>query len=87
MLPVVRAITKNFFLLRGYPGMCNLLDGLVALGCIMLCGMRDVKDMRQQMGYCSLEWNWMKVAMNIPIGALMEPSCINFLVNSPVVNS
>ena len=22
--------------LRGYPDMCNLLDGLVALGCIML---------------------------------------------------
>ena len=28
--------SNNFFLLRGYPGMCNLLDGLVALGCIML---------------------------------------------------
>ena len=28
--------SNNFFLLQGYPGMCNLLDGLVALGCIML---------------------------------------------------
>ena len=31
-----------------------LLDGLVALGCIMLY-MRDVKDMGQQMGYHSLQ--------------------------------
>ena len=32
--------------------------------------MRDVKDMgQQQMGYCSLEWNWPKEAMNIPIWA------------------
>ena len=33
--------------------------------------MRDVKDMGQQMqmGYHSLEWNWPKEAMNIPIGA------------------
>ena len=31
-------MVKQFLLtgLRGYPGMCNLLDGLVALGCIML---------------------------------------------------
>ena len=29
--------------------------------------MRDVKDMGQQMGYRSLEWNWPKEAMNIPI--------------------
>ena len=43
--------------------MCNLLDGLVALG----CAMRDVKDMGQQMGYRSLEWNWPKEAMNRPI--------------------
>ena len=28
--------------------------------------MRDVKDMGQQMGYRSLEWNWPKVAMNRP---------------------
>ena len=28
--------SSNLFLLRGYPDMCNLLDGLVALGCIML---------------------------------------------------
>ena len=27
---------------------------------------RDVKDMCQQMGYRSLEWNWPKEAMNIP---------------------
>ena len=31
--------------------------------------MRDVKDMGQQMDYRSLEWNWLKEAMNIPIGA------------------
>ena len=30
--------------------------------------MRDVKDMGQQMGYRSLEWNWPK-AMNRPIWA------------------
>ena len=29
--------------------------------------MRAVKDMGQQMGYHSLEWNWPKEAMNIPI--------------------
>ena len=29
--------------------------------------MRDVKDMGQQMGCRSLEWNWPKEAMNIPI--------------------
>ena len=36
------------------------------------CGtyaMRDVKDMGQQMGYRSLEWNWPKEAMNRPIWA------------------
>ena len=27
------------------------------------------KEMGQQMGYRSLEWNWPKEAMNIPIGA------------------
>ena len=26
--------------------------------------MRDVKDMGQQMGYHSLEWNWQKEAMS-----------------------
>ena len=31
--------------------------------------MRDVKDMGQQMGYRSLEWNWLKEAMNRPIWA------------------
>ena len=46
--------------------MCNLLDSLVALA---LC-YEDVKDMGQQiMGYRSLEWNWPKEAMNIPIWA------------------
>ena len=29
-------MVKQLILLRGYPDMCNLLDGLVALGCIML---------------------------------------------------
>ena len=31
--------------------------------------MRDVKDMGQQMGYRSLEWNWPKETMNRPIWA------------------
>ena len=65
MLLVVRTIiwSNNLFLLRGYPGICNLLDSLVALA---LC-YEDVKDMGQQiMGYRSLEWNWPKEAMNIP---------------------
>ena len=30
---------------------------------------KDVKDMGQQMGYRSLEWNWPKEAMNRPIWA------------------
>ena len=38
-------------------------------GTWMHCAMRDVKDMGQQMGYRSLEWNWPKEAMNIPIRA------------------
>ena len=29
--------------------------------------MRDVKDIGQQMGYHSLEWNWPKEAMIRPI--------------------
>ena len=32
---------------------------------LLLYAMRDVKDM----GYRSLEWNWPKEAMNIPIWA------------------
>ena len=47
--------------------MCNLLDGLVALGCIML--LRDAKVIGQQMGYHSLEWTWQKETMNTPIWA------------------
>ena len=31
--------------------------------------LRDVKDMGQQVGYHSLEWNWPKEAMNRPIWA------------------
>ena len=31
--------------------------------------LRDVMDMGQQMGYHSVECNWPKVPMNIPIGA------------------
>ena len=57
----------NFFLLQGYPGMCSLLGGLVALG--MHYAMRAVMDMGQQTDYSSLEWNWPKEAMNRPIGA------------------
>ena len=48
---------------------------------------REVKDMGQQMGYRSLEWNWPKESMNIPnylLGQelLMESSCFNFLVDN-----
>ena len=66
--------------------MCNLLDSLVALGGIVL---RDVKDMGQQMGYRSLEWNWPKEAMNRPIWAGIVDGaklCI-LLVNSRLDNS
>ena len=38
-------------------------------GTWMQHAMRDVKDMGQQMGYRSLEWNWPKEAMNKPIWA------------------
>ena len=38
-------------------------------GTSMHYAMRDVKDMGQQMGYRSLEWNWPKEAMNRPIWA------------------
>ena len=38
-------------------------------GTWMHYAMRDVKDMGQQMGYRSLEWNWPKEAMNILIWA------------------
>ena len=38
-------------------------------GTWMHYAMRDVNDMGQQMGYRSLEWNWPKEAMNVPIWA------------------
>ena len=38
-------------------------------GTWMHYAMRDAKDMGQQMGYRSLEWNWLKEAMNRPIWA------------------
>ena len=38
-------------------------------GTWMQYAMMDVKDMGQQMGYRSLEWNWPKEAMNRPIWA------------------
>ena len=44
--------------------------------------MRDVKDMGQQMGYRSLEWNWPKEATNTYLlgqELLMELSCFNLL--------
>ena len=58
-------------------------------GTWMYYAMRDVKDMGQQMGYRSLEWNWPKEAMNDLFGLalLMEPSCFNLLVNSYLDNS
>ena len=46
----------------------------------MLYAMRDVKDMGQQMGYRSLEWNWPKDAMNRPIWAgIADGACFNLL--------
>ena len=50
--------------------------------------MRDVKDMGQQIGYRSLEWDWPKEAMNIPIwaGIVEEPSCSDFLVIVHIIN-
>ena len=38
-------------------------------GTWMHYAMRDVKEMGQQMGYRSLEWNWPKKAMNRPTWA------------------
>ena len=43
-------------------------SGLLLLICYYII-YRDVKDMGQQMGYRSLEWNWPKEAMNRPIWA------------------
>ena len=45
-------------------------------------------DMGQQMGCRSLEWNWPKEAMNVPIGAGIVDGAklLNFLVKM-VVNS
>ena len=66
--------SNNLFLLQGYPNMCSL-DGTC---------MRDVKDMGQQMGYLSLQWNWPKEEMNIPIwaGIVDGARLIKNLVNS-----
>ena len=49
--------------------MCSLLDALWHLESWMHYAKRDVKYMGQQMEYRSLEWNWPKEAINIPIGA------------------
>ena len=38
-------------------------------GTCMHYAKKDVKDIEQRMGYRSLEWNWPKEAMNIPIWA------------------
>ena len=37
-------------------------------GTCMHYAMRDVKDMGQQMGYRSLEWNWLKEAITYLFG-------------------
>ena len=53
-------------------------------GTLMHYSTRDVKDMGKQMGYRSLEWNWLKVAMNTPIWvgvAEAEAKILNLLVN------
>ena len=36
---------------------------------LLLLLLWDVKDMGQQIGFPSLEWNWPKEAMNMPIWA------------------
>ena len=61
--------------------MCNLLDSFVALGCICYEG---CEGHGTAMGYCNLEWNWPKEAVNRPIGQefLIEPTCFNLLVNT-----
>ena len=83
MLLVVRTIiwSSNFFLLRGPVGR--------PCGTWMHYAMRDVKDMGQQMGYRSLEWNWPKEAMNIPIwaGIVDGAKLFYLLVNSSLDNS
>ena len=38
-LPISVMIKERRLKREDYPGMCNLLDGLVALGCILLRGM------------------------------------------------
>ena len=50
-------------------------------GTWMHYAMRDVKDMGQQMGYRSLEWNWPKEAMNKPIWAGIVGGGLNLLTN------
>ena len=73
---VVQTLTwSNIFCLqRVYPDMCTLLDGL-GTWCY---AMRDVGDMGQKMGYCNLEWDSPKEAMNRKYlngpELLMEPS-------------
>ena len=63
MLLVVRTIwSNNFFLLPGHVQPVGR-----PCGTWMHYAMRDVNDMGQKMGYRSLEWNWPKEAMNIPI--------------------
>ena len=47
-------------------------------GTWMHYAMRDVKDMGQHMGYHSLEWNWLKEAMNRPIGAGFSFAFVSF---------
>ena len=82
MLLVVRTLiwSNNLFLLREYQACATCWTTLCRW--IWHCSyplpvwedweeglVRDVKDMGQQMGYHSLEWNWPKGAMNRPIGA------------------
>ena len=66
---------------------CSLLDGLGTCMC-MYYAMNDVTDMGQQIGYCSLEWNW-PLADEHLLGPclLLEPRCLNFIVHSSIVKS
>ena len=83
MLLIVQTIiwSNNFFFATRVPGHVQPVGW--PCGTWMHYAMRDVKDMGQQMGYRSLEWNWPKEAMNIPIWAgivdgpkLFKPFCL-----------
>ena len=65
MMPAARRSDNIMVIqLRGYPGVCSLLDGPVALKRRWREG-----NVGRQMIHRSLEWSWPKEAVNIPIWA------------------